>query len=136
MASRSLRMLRSRTRYFSFIAELASLAHRPGDRSDPRAKVDIPLQGVFQHPPEGGLHLDVLAVDGHVDIRVRTKTSSLQDRAEEVHGLDRRKERGQASDRLSRPLQDLQTKRLPLLPDLTIPAGVVLAIGKEGGFVH
>jgi len=39
-------------------------------------------------------------------------------------------------DGLARPLQDLQTKRLPLLPDLAIPAGVILAIRQEGGFVH
>jgi hypothetical protein len=120
----------------SFIAELPSLLDGPGDRTDPRAKIDVSFQSFFQHPPERGLYLDIVAVDRHVDIRVRTKLPRLKERTEEVDGLNGREQRSRTAYRVPHPLQHSQTKRLPLLSQLAVAADVVLAKGAEGGFVH
>ena len=106
------------------------------DNPDSWDKIDIPFERIFQHPPERGLHLDVVAIDRHVDIRIRTELSGLKKRAEEVDSLNGGEPRSRPANRVPSTIQYLQTESLPLLPYLAVAAGVVLAEGAEGGFVH
>src|SRR5215203_285972 len=136
MASRSLWMLRSRTRNFSFIAELPRGLHRPCDRSHPRPEIDVPLERLLQDPPERSLHFDVVTVDRHVYVGIRPETARLEDRPEEMNGPDRREAGGRQADSPSRLLQHPETELLLLSAEIPVPLGVVLAVGIKRGCVH
>src|SRR5436853_416538 len=105
MLARSFWMLRSRTRNFSFIGQLPIILDCLGDRADPRAQVHIPFEDVLESTPEGSLRSEVIAVDRHVHVGVRTKTTGLQDRAEEVDGMDGGEPRSRPADGLPGPFE-------------------------------
>src|SRR5436305_7679794 len=136
MAARSLSMSLSRTRNFSFITELPVVLDCPGDRADPRAQVHVSFKGLLERPPEGGLRLDIVAVDRHVHVGAWMETSGLEDGAEEIDGTDRREARSRPADRLLRPFEHRPPERFPLRPQLALALGMILTVGSEGRFVH
>ncbi len=95
---RSLWILRSRTRNFSFIGQLSEILDRLGDRAYSRTQIHVSFQSLLQSLPKGTLRLEALTVDRHVHVGTRMEPSGLDDGAKQVDGAELRKIRGQPGE--------------------------------------